>query len=284
MKNFCIITNKLRDERGEVAQEVKEILEGYGAECVVLDNVDKDSESFCYIDPSDIPDSCECVIGIGGDGTLLHIARELKNLDVNFVGLNKGNLGFLTEITTEHMEEELKKLVDDEFEVESRMMLKATLERDGKIIERASVLNDVVIHRGAEISVVNFDVYVNGELLGNYRSDGILLATPTGSTGYNISAGGPLARPDSHLIILTPICNHSAGSRSLIFTQNDEIEIVVGQTRKNDEEPRVLAFDGNGKIELQPGDKIKVSTAEEATKIIKIDEVSFLQSVRNKLK
>lgn len=284
MKKFCIITNSRKDNDKETASKAKEYLEKNGCEVVVFDNVDAVTNEYISIDPKDIPDKTECIITVGGDGTLLHAARALKNLDSIFVGLNKGSLGFLAEISTDDMEESLNRLINDEFKVEDRMMLRATLIRDGEEVTKSNVLNDVVIHRGAEISISNYNVHVNGTMLSTYLADGIIVATPTGSTAYNLSAGGPLARPDSHLMIMTPICSHRLGTRSIIFSKNDTIEIEIGEDRKYDDEARCLSLDGDKVIRVCVGDIIRIEAASNSTKIAKLDDSSFVQYVREKIK
>ena len=284
MKSFCIITNSRKDNDKETAHAAKEYLESKGCEVVVFDNVDAITNEYIMINPKDIPDNTECIITVGGDGTLLHAARGLKQLDCIFVGLNKGSLGFLAEISIDDMEGSLQRLIDDNFKVEDRMMLRVTLIRDGKEELKSNILNDLVVHRGAEISISNYNVYVNGELLSTYLADGIIVATPTGSTAYNLSAGGPLARPDSHLMIMTPICSHRLGTRSIIFSKNDTIEIEIGEDRKYDDECRVFSLDGAKKIDAKVGDIIRVEAASNSTKIAKLDDSSFVQYVREKIK
>lgn len=145
------------------------------------------------------------------------------------------------------------------------------------------MLNDIVIHRGGDMAISNFDVYVNGQLLGKFQADGIILSTPTGSTAYNLSAGGPVARPDSHMIILTPICPHSIGTRSILLSRNDEIEVIIGPSRTPNEENRKIAFDGDGIFNIVSEDRIRIYEAVETTEIAKLDEGSFLQVIKDKL-
>ncbi len=284
MKNFCIITNSRKDKDMATAKAAKEFLESQGCEVKVFDNVDAVTNEYVLIDPKEIPEACECIMTIGGDGTLLHAVKGLNQVNCVFVGLNKGNMGFLAEISMDDMEESLKKLLDGDFKEEERMMLKATLVRDGKEIQSVDVLNDVVLHRGAEISVSNYIVHVNGELLNRYTGDGIIVATPTGSTAYNYSAGGPLARPDSHLMIMTPICSHALGSRSIIFSKNDVLEIEIGEDRKYNQESRCLSMDGDEIIKLEAGDVVKIEPDLNSIRIAKLDDSSFVHYVRSKIR
>lgn len=283
MKNFCIVTNGYKDEKEILANKIAEYIRNSGGVCVIKDNVDENTGEYRVINADELSGNLECVITIGGDGTLLHTAQDLLELDVVFVGVNKGTLGFLAEISPEEIEGSLDRLINDEFYVESRMMLTGELIRDGKVINTSTVLNDIVVHRGGDISISNYNVYVNGTKLGTYMADGLILSTPTGSTAYNLSAGGPVARPESHMIILTPICPHAIGTRSILLARNDVIEIEIGETRKQGEEHRKLAFDGDGIYNIVSGDRIRIREAEETTEIAKIDAGSFLQVIKDKL-
>ncbi|MFQ9515544.1 MAG: NAD(+)/NADH kinase [Eubacterium sp.] len=283
MKNFCIVTNSYKDEKEKLAKKIAEYIRQAGGVCTIKNNVDGNTGEYKVIKAEKLSDNLECIITIGGDGTLLHAAKDLLELDVVFVGVNKGTLGFLAEISPEELETALDKLLQDEFNVESRMMLKGQVIRNGNVVYRATVLNDIVIHRGGDIAMSAYNVYVNGQLLSTYAADGIILSTPTGSTAYNLSAGGPVARPDSHMIIVTPICPHTISTRSILLSRNDEIEVEVGACKKPGEEHRKLAFDGDGIFNIVSGDRIRISEALETTEIAKLDEGSFLQVIKDKL-
>ena len=283
MKNYCIITNEHKDPNNETANRVKSYLEEHGCTCSMFDSVCSETKEYIELKESDIPKDVECVITVGGDGTLLRATAPLKKHDVVFVGINMGHLGFLAEIASEDIDECITRLVNDDFKVESRMMLNAQLIRNDEVLCEKDVINDVIVHRGAEISITSYEVFVNGSFLGRYNADGLVVCTPTGSTAYNMSAGGPFARPDSHIIIVTPVCSHSLGSRSIIFSKNDTIEIKIGEDRKNDQENRCLSLDGSKKIDVVAGDIVRIKMADTSTKIIKFGDESFLQTIREKI-
>ena len=283
MKKFCVVTNSYKDKKMKIANTILDYITMHRGECIVIDNVDADNGNFKILSIDQVPQDTECVISIGGDGTLLHAAKDLIDLDAVFVGVNKGTLGFLAEISPDEIHSALDKILNDQFHVESRMMLQGDVKRDGQIVYSSVVLNDIVIHRGDELAITDYDVFVNGDMLGTYQADGIILSTPTGSTAYNLSAGGPVARPDSHMIMLTPICPHTLGNRSIILSKNDRIEVEIGQCRTPNEERRKVAFDGDGIFNIISGDVICICKAEKATKIAKIDEGSFLQTIKDKL-
>ena len=197
MKKFCVITNSLKDNKLEISYKILDYITKSGCQCVLIDNVDYSTGEYKVLKSKDIPGDTQCIISIGGDGTLLHATKDFIDLDVVFVGVNKGTLGFLAEISPDNVKESLDKLINDDFNIESRMMLDGRIIRDGKQVYSSTVLNDIVIHRGGDLAITDYQVYVNKEILGNYHADGIILSTPTGSTAYNLSAGGPVARPDS---------------------------------------------------------------------------------------
>lgn len=284
MRNFCIVTNSYKDENCKLANKTAEYIVNAGGTCIIKNNVDVQTGDFRVIGKEEMPENLECVITIGGDGTLLHAAKDLRKMDVVFIGINKGTLGFLAEISPEEIETALQKLMSDEFNVETRMMLRGEVIRNGESVFTSKVLNDIIVHRGGDITVSEYNVYVNGHLLGKFLADGIILSTPTGSTAYNLSAGGPVARPDSHMIILTPICPHTISNRSILLSRSDEIEIEIGECKKPNEENRKLAFDGDCIYNIISGDRIKVSEAVETTEIAKLDDGSFLQVIKDKLK
>lgn len=283
MKKFCVVTNSYKDKQLKIANEISDYIYKNGGKCIIIDNVDSNTGDFKILSVQDVPEDVECVISIGGDGTLLHAAKDFIDLDAVFVGVNKGTLGFLAEISPDEINTALDKLLNNQFQIESRMMLYGEVIRSGTIVYSSIVLNDIVIHRGDDLAITDYEVMVNGDMLGTYQADGIILSTPTGSTAYNLSAGGPVARPDSHMIMLTPICPHTLANRSIIFSKNDKIEVKIGQCRTPNAERRKAAFDGDGIFNIISGDVICICGAEKAAKIAKIDEGSFLQAIKDKL-
>lgn len=284
MKKFCIVTNSYKDAQLKLADKICHYIVESGGFCTIADTVNAMTGEFEVLSSKELPKDLECIISIGGDGTLLHAAKDLSNMDVVFVGVNKGTLGFLAEISPDEIKQSIDVLMDGSFHVEERMMLKGEVIRNHQVVYTSTVLNDIVVHRGGDMAMISYTVYVNGQLLGEFQADGVVLSTPTGSSAYNLSAGGPVARPDSHMIIMTPICPHTIANRSILLSRNDEIEIVIGESRTPKEERRKLAFDGDGIFHIVSGDRIRISEAKETTKIVKLDEGSFLQAIKDKLR
>ena len=221
----------------------------------------------------------DLVIALGGDGTLLYAARLVGENDVPILGINIGNLGFLTEVPGGQALDALDGVLAGDFSTEERMMLDVELVREGAVLERHRALNDAVITKGALARVLNLEVRVDGEYLTSYVSDGLITATPTGSTAYSLSAGGPIVEPGTRATILTPICPHTLTNRPIIL-QDDRhvtIEIMSGS------EHMMLTVDGQVGIPLGRGDVLRYSRSAKRTRLIIWAGLSYFEVLRRKL-
>jgi len=282
VKKFCIIANAKKDVDYIVSGQIKDYLTSKGAECMI----DKFEYRDCncrYNNPDNIPQDTGCIITVGGDGTLLQAAHDLEKRDAVFVGINKGNLGFLAEMGTDNIHEILDKLMSDDFKIEERMMLKAVVKRDNKVICESVALNDVVIHRNGAIRVCDYNICVNGLYLNRYQADGLIVATPTGSTAYSLSAGGPVVEPNASLMVLTPICSHSINGKSIIFSSKDTIDVEICPSRNGMDDTSIVAFDGFCSMEIHTGDIVSIKKAYTRTKLAKFNDSSFLQVLKDKM-
>ena len=226
-----------------------------------------------------IPKDVECVITIGGDGTMLRAARAAFGGSVLFIGINRGHMGYLTEISelTDY-DSFTDRLVNDDFKIQERMMLSARAERNGKLIYKDFALNDVLMCKNDTVRMMEYEVYVNDTFLNSYRADGFLVSSPTGSTGYSMSAGGPIAEPSAKLLILTPICPHSINTRSMVLSADDRIKIIP----KN--ETQLVSCDGADATPLENGDILTVTRSRTTMKFIKFKETSFLDTLRERMR
>ncbi|MBR3645796.1 MAG: NAD(+)/NADH kinase [Lachnospiraceae bacterium] len=287
MDKFCIITNNSKDSNYDYSNKIKHYLVSKGASCITdeKETVIESGEEYRYTNPSNIPDDIQCVITIGGDGTILQAAHDLINRDVVIIGINRGNLGYLAVSESNGIEQILDNLIDDNFKKEKRMMLQGRIVREGKTVYESVALNDIIIHRDGGIRVADYDVSVNNTLLNQYHADGVIVATPTGSTAYNLSAGGPIVEPNASLMVLTPICAHSINGRSIVLSSKDVIDIEIGPSRNKKTEGNIVAFDGYcpKDISLKEGDIVEVWKSELATTLAKMDECSFLQILKDKM-
>jgi len=210
-------------------------------------------------------------------------SREARQLEIPIVGVNLGKLGFLTEIEPDRLNDSLKRLIHEDFYTEKRMMLKGEIVRKNGEIITARSLNDIVICRYGGMNMITLPVYVNGQFLHLYKGDGIIVTTPTGSSGYNLSAGGPIVEPSSDVMVLTSICSHSLNHASLILSADDVIEVRLPDTVQDDTKKVECSFDGCIRFMLEKGDTVKIRKSEKYTEFIKLDDLSFLETLHKKL-
>lgn len=177
----------------------------------------------------------------------------------------------------------LDRLIEGSYTVEDRMMLRGSVCVDGQQIASDIALNDIVLNRSGNLRVIDYKVYVNGEYLNSFTADGMIVSTPTGSTGYSLSAGGPIISPTASMLVLTPICPHTLNSRSIVFSGEDHIRIEIGKGRRGDTDEACATFDGDAIFPLKTGDYVEIKKSREVTRILKINQVSFLEVLRNKL-
>lgn len=276
MKHFLIYINYHKDPKRETADRIIKYLESKGQKCTIV--TDENGRV-----KDELPADAFCMIVLGGDGTMLRAAGEVKKEHLPLIGVNMGTLGYMTEIEPEYMEEALDKLISDDFELESRMMLHGrVLKSTGELCEDWA-LNDVVISRSGSLKIIKLDICVNGQLLNTYSADGVIVTTPTGSTGYSLSAGGPIVNPQAKLIMLTPICPHTLNSRSIILSSEDVVEISIPAGKEGQLQCLEVNFDGSYMVSVQTGDRIRISRSEKTTEIIQINKVSFLDILHKKI-
>lgn len=228
----------------------------------------------------DIPTKVEMIIVLGGDGTLLSVARLVGDHDVPILGVNLGGLGFLTEITLEELYRVLEKVVQGDFITDERVVLNASVIRRGERMAEFIVLNDAVINKGALARIIDLETTINGEYLTTFKSDGLILSTPTGSTAYNLSAGGPIVYPSLHCIIITPICPHTLTNRPIVIPDDVEIRAAL----KTKQQEVILTLDGQQGFTLEFEDVVEVKKAEGHIFLIKSPYRHYFEVLREKLK
>ncbi len=267
-KLYLIIANPDRDPKGEYSARVRKCLEENGA-----DYVDRD-----VLKNGEIP-KADAAIVLGGDGTLMRSADMIKEANIPILGINTGTLGYLTGAETNNLENAVKKLLTGDYRIEERMML------DVKVGDKSydTVLNDAVITRNGYSRIIRLKVRINGLEILTVAGDGIIVSTPTGSTGYNLSAGGSICVPEAEMIIVTPICPHSMSARSIIASAKDEITIEVPEEKNNEAPDLGMTLDGNAFIPLKAGDSIRIRRSASITKLIKTDEGTFFEALKRKL-
>ena len=237
-------------------------------------------KSFGYIQLKDFP-SVDCVITLGGDGTLIRAARDISHLGIPIIGINMGHLGYLTSINkAEDISYMVDILINDEYFIENRMMISATVIREGKEFKTLTALNEAVITRREVLKTLRCNVYIEGDFLNEYSSDGIIVATPTGSTAYNLSAGGPIIEPSSKMMLITAICPHALSQRSIVLSSSKVIRVSFNDNLKSNRE---LVVDGDESVILENKDVIELRESEIYAGLIKLKKGSFLDNIRNKM-
>lgn len=283
MNKFYVIANSQKDMDFAMADKISEYIIAKGGTCVCQKrDIGKEGIKYNSADASLIPEGTECVIVLGGDGTLIQAARDLSSINVPVFGINIGTLGYLTEIDMEQAFPAIDRIMADEYNIDTRMILRGRVYRGDDKLYSDIALNDIVINRMGSLKIINFDIFVNGEYLITYPADGLIVSTPTGSTAYNLSAGGPIVRPQTDCIVMTPVCPHVLNKSSVIFGGEDVLEVRMTQSRSVVEE-RVVTFDGTDYINLVSGDRIVISRSDTRASLIRIGKHNFLQILRNKL-
>ncbi|KXG78153.1 NAD kinase [Fervidicola ferrireducens] len=222
----------------------------------------------------------ELAITLGGDGTLLNVARKLAPYDIPILGINLGHLGFLTEIEVPDLYSDLELLKRGKFYIDKRMMIEAKVFREEKFVKNFLALNDVVVTKGPFARLIRLKTSVNNAYVDTFNADGLIIATPTGSTAYSLSAGGPLVDPNVEVLLLTPICPHTLQNRSMIISPNDSITVQVVAEHQE----IMLTADGQLGYRLQPYDKVVVKKSQYYAKLVRIKSRSFYDILRKKLR
>ena len=284
MKHFLIYANEYKDKNLVTAKRIRDFLQLKGQRATITVMGGREGNPAAGGKRAEeIPEDADCMIVLGGDGTVLEAVRAAKGLPVPIIGVNLGTLGYMTEIEPSGLEEALERLIAGDYVQESRMMLKGRISFPDGQVKEGWALNDIVISRSGSLQIIRFGIYVNGQFLNQYHADGMIVTTPTGSTGYNLSAGGPLVEPGAELIMLTPICPHSLNQRSIILSSADVIEIEIPECREGRGQTVEVSFDGSHVTPLRTGDRIRIARSDKVTKFIRLNQVSFLEVLHRKM-
>ena len=272
MKSFYIVGNSDKSGVEKVAESIMKRIKSKGAEAIL---------NLGYLEISKIPGNIDCIITLGGDGTLIRVARDTSYLNIPLIGVNLGHLGYLTSLGSEGgIEDMVDKLLADEYSIENRMMIDAYVKRSGAASKVHQALNEVVIAGNTCSKFIRCRIYVNKELLNEYCADGIIVATPTGSTAYNLSAGGPIVEPGARMFIITAICPHALNQRSIVLAPESNIEIEI--TKENKQEVFAV-FDGDIQKGLGYKSRLIIKESDTITKLIKLKGGTFLDNLRTKM-
>lgn len=276
MKKFCIIANREKDIDLSVTNQIIDVIKENNCSVVVAKQSDASDH---FTDASTVPVDTECAIVIGGDGTIINAAHDLLYMDIPILGINLGTLGFLAEIELHSIKGAILDLIHEDYIVEERMMIETTHQQKNYF-----ALNDIVVTRSGFSRIICVGIYVNNSWVQDYRGDGVIISTPTGSTGYNLSAGGPIVAPGSETIIITPICPHSYNARSIVVSSEDTVEIRIRESKKTQEEEAIATIDGDTALNLAANDIVVIKKSELKTKLIRFERQSFFDLIRTKFR
>jgi NAD+ kinase len=281
MKQIGIITNSDKDKGFVFTKMLAALIEKSGGRYYVTNDT---AEAInCHdkgLNEQEIFNKSDIIICLGGDGTFLKVARSAYKADVPIMGVNLGSLGFLTEIEKKDMENAVELINKGEYQIEKRMMLETRIYRDSCIIAEDTALNDVVISRGALSRILRVKTYINDTFVDMFPGDGLIVSSPTGSTGYTLSAGGPIVEPDIEMIIVTPICPHILYSRSFITTGDRSVRAVIDENYEHD---AMVTVDGQKGYEIRGGDEVLVYKSEHSIKLVRIKSRNFYNVLRTKI-
>ncbi len=281
MNRIGVVARVDRPDARAVVRELTAWLTARGREVIV----DRETgallaEGARVVERAALPGQVDLVVVLGGDGTLLSVARVVKGRDVPILGVNLGGLGFLTATTLEALYPTLEAVLRGEYAAEERMVLGVTLTRTGAPVADYRALNDVVIAKGALGRLIDLEVSVDGQMVTAYRADGLIIATPTGSTAYNLSAAGPILFPTMDAVVLTPICSHALTNRPIVLPATARLEVIL----LTDTPDVALSLDGQPGLAVTPKDVVQVRRADSRIRLIRDPQKTYFQVLRTKLK
>ena len=273
---------KLRADAGvaRLAAEAIALLSERGVSIIVnQDSAEQLGHPACGVPEGDLGRRSSVVVVFGGDGTILRAARSAAPHGIPILGVNLGGFGFLAEVSGPELEPALHRILEGDFELDQRMMLRACVEREGRLVQEFLALNDIVVTKSGYARLLKLRMLVNAEHLATHLADGWIVATPTGSTAYSLSAGGPIVHPAVDAIVLTPICPHSLNARAVVVSGGDTVAIQVEPTGA----PPILTVDGQEGYPLQPGDAVQVGRSPHRARLVRLGGGGFYNLLRAKL-
>ncbi|WP_147675190.1 NAD(+)/NADH kinase [Numidum massiliense] len=280
MTTIGLAVNRSKPNARVVARELIQLLEQRDAKVLIEDKVAVElGRTDLGVTLAQMAERVKMVFVLGGDGTLLGIARRFASRNVPILGINLGYLGFLSEAEPDSLENAVEKVLDGDYIIEERMMIETEVIRGGRRLEQGVALNDVGIAKGSFSRMITSTIYVDDMYLGTYSGDGVIVSSPTGSTAYSLAAGGPIVSPNVNVLLLTPICPHTLNARSIILSAKDKLHIRVSATH----EDIGLTIDGQLGFKLKVDDVIQLQRAPYNTLLVKWKESSFFEVVRKKL-
>lgn len=280
MKKVLLNPNPLRDIGFECTKKVVKFFQDNGVKTYISDKIDGANTTGAETaDFESVAKEADMIISFGGDGTLLHTANQVSHLGVPVLGINIGRIGYMAELESNELEY-LKNVLVGNYSVEERMMIDVSVQRSGKTVYKKTGLNDAVILKTGIIMTIDMDIYADNMFISHYSGDGVIVATPTGSTAYSMSAGGPIIDPKSKNITITPVCTHALTAKPIVLSFKRIIN-VVPQNPQN--AAIAVSVDGDPGFELMHGDTLTIKTSDKVTKLIHVKNTNFYDVLYEKL-
>jgi len=280
IKTIGIIAKDKGDAVTKTIKQLVDFLSKSSCEIVLDNSADGIIENIQSVDRNTLASLSDLAIVVGGDGTFLSAVRSLADLNIPILGINLGRLGFLVDISPDDMLEHLEQIMQGNYVEECRFLLQAHVIRDGHVIAEADAFNDVVVHIRDVARMIEFETYINGQYVNYQRSDGLVVSTPTGSTAYALSSGGPLLHATLDAIVLVPICPHTLTNRPLVINANSKVEIIIGESKQSTSQ---VTFDGQSAFDVKPGDKILIEKKKNTINLIHPSSYDYYEILRAKL-
>ncbi|MDO5132311.1 MAG: NAD(+)/NADH kinase [Eubacteriales bacterium] len=282
IERFFVVANRDKDKDQALSIRIRDFLEARGRQCSIAYTEEERQEL-----RSTLRSGQDCLLVLGGDGTVLEGAHLTAGTGTPILGINLGNLGYLAEVEDRNWEQALLRVISGNYEIESRMMLSGFVTDEIDHVypgANGQALNDIVITRSRGMQILSFNVYIDGLFLNRFSADGVILSTATGSTAYSMSAGGPIVEPKARLILLTPISPHTLNNRSIVLSADDRITIEMIPPRGGGPLYAECDFDGGASIPLNKGDRINVTGSDVTTRLIRLSRRSFLETLHRKMR
>lgn len=279
-KKIGLFVNRQKDKDLEITRTVVDCALKYSVKPLLLESIAKDIGFSQWYTEQEMLEQVDFSISLGGDGTLLNMARTAFKYDVPVLGINLGTVGFLADVEIDDIESAIKALSKDNYDLKNRMVLSAAVIRGQQVVFKSIAINDVVVSRDGLSRIVRLKVFVDEQYIDSFPGDGVIVSTPTGSTGYTLSAGGPIVQPDMDMMITTPICPHILYSRSFITSPDRKLSITI-----NGDYPdtAVITMDGQEGFKIVAGDRIEITCAPKAMQFVNLNDINFYDVLRAKI-
>lgn len=286
MKKFCMIVNHTTRAEGLDTAKIIDYIASEGGSASLMETVQSNGVDYTegFHDFENLDAETAAVLVFGGDGTIIRAARGLAGSKVPLLGINMGTMGFLAEVEVEKIYSSIDKILKDDYKIKSHMMLKGSIMRGDEVIYSSIALNDIVLARGFDLRVIATEIRIDGTVMSSFLGDGVVVCTPTGSTGYNLSAGGTIVMPDTDIFEITPICPHSFQARGIVTGSDAKITLSFVKAKKTQTEEALVSFDGNAGIKITTEDRIEIERAKESVNFIRFEDFSFLNTLNSKMK